>query len=245
MTYALEVTGLTYRYHGGFALEDVSFSVPTGHFTVLLGPNGAGKTTLVCLLSRLFTPSAGDIRIAGRSLLTEPTAGLSRLGVVFQQPSLDLDLTVTENLRYAASLHGLAGKLARARIDEELDRLGLGDRRKQAVRSLSGGYRRRIEVARALLHRPSLLVCDEATVGLDLPTRETLLAHLRSLCEDHGLTVLWTTHLVEEVHGDDGVVVIHGGRVRSAGTAADLMRDTGSVDMAATFHALTDAVATP
>lgn len=243
MTSALDVAGLTYRYHGGFALEDVAFSVPSGRFTVLLGPNGAGKTTLVCLLSRLFTPSGGDIRVAGRSLSTDPSAGLSKLGVVFQQPSLDLDLTVAENLRYGASLHGLAGKPARARIDEELGRWGLADRREQTVRSLSGGYRRRIEVARALLHRPSVLVCDEATVGLDLPTREMLLAHLRSLCVDRGLAVLWTTHLVEEVHGGDGVVVIHGGRVRSAGIADALMRETGSPDMTATFHALTDAAA--
>lgn len=239
MTAALDVSGLCYRYHGGFALEEVAFAVEPGSFAVLLGPNGAGKTTLVCLLTRLFTPTAGEVRVGGHSLLDHPGTALGRLGVVFQQPSLDLDLTVMENMRYAAALHGLGGRVAGERIAAELDRLGLIERAGEPVRRLSGGYRRRLEVARSLLHRPALLICDEATVGLDLPTRQALIAHLRKLCAEEVLAVLWTTHLVEEVLPDDPVVVLQGGRVRSTGPAARLMAEAGAADMAGAFKVLT------
>jgi ABC-2 type transport system ATP-binding protein len=218
---ALDIRQLGYRYRAGFALEDIAVAVAPGRFTVLLGPNGAGKSTLVSLLTRLFTPSRGDIRIGGHSLLSAPGAALARLGVVFQQSALDLDLTVVENMRYGAALHGLSGVTAKVRIAAELDRMGLADRAREPVRRLSGGFRRRLELARALLHRPALLVCDEATVGLDAPSRRALVAHLRDLCVEDGLAVLWTTHLFDEVAAGDEVVLLQAGRVASTFVADD------------------------
>jgi ABC-2 type transport system ATP-binding protein len=239
MNAALATSGLGFTYGHGFALQGVDLAVARGRFCVLLGPNGAGKSTLVCLLTRLFAPSAGGVSINGHALAERPRQALAGLGVVFQQTTLDLDLTVAQNLRYAASLHGLAGGMARQRITEELDRAGLWDSRDQPARRLSGGNRRKLELARALLHRPSLLICDEPTVGLDLPSRRALVAHVRGLCAQSGLAVLWTTHLMDEVEEEDQVVLIHRGRVRAEGTARGLMDSTGAADMEAAFVALT------
>ncbi|HYN39723.1 MAG TPA: ATP-binding cassette domain-containing protein, partial [Rhodospirillales bacterium] len=156
----LDVRGLCFRYREGFRLEGVSFAVYPGGFTALLGANGAGKTTLFALLTRLFDAEAGEIRIRGCDLRRESSRALAALGVVFQQPTLDLDLTVQQNLRYMAALHGLSGGEAERRIGVELDRLDLAAHRRDKLRTLSGGTRRRVELARALLHRPALLLLD-------------------------------------------------------------------------------------
>jgi len=238
MSIALQASGLGFAYGAGFALQAIDLTVAAGEFSVLLGPNGAGKSTLVCLLTRLFAPSSGDVAIGGHSLTRRPGKALEGLGVVFQQTTLDLDLSVVQNLRYAASLHGLAGRGAEARIAEELARVGLAECRDQPARRLSGGNRRKLELARALLHRPSLLICDEPTVGLDMPSRRALVAHVRSLCRDSGLAVLWTTHLMDEIEPDDQVVLIDRGRVRAADSAARLMAASGARDMEAAFTLL-------
>ncbi len=238
MRAGLAVRGLGFRYRSGFALDAVDLQVAAGEFCVLLGPNGAGKSTLVCLLTRLFSPSAGEVFIGGHPLSRAPGPALAGLGVVFQQTTLDLDLSVIQNLRYAASLHGLAGRRAAGRIEEELRRIGLWEGRDQPARRLSGGNRRKVELARALLHRPAVLICDEPTVGLDLPSRRALVAHVRALCRDDGLAVLWTTHLLDEVEPDDRVALIRAGRLRAAGRAAELMEATGTGDMEAAFGAL-------
>lgn len=239
MSETLKVHHLEFRHGGGFALDRVSLSVGPGQFTVLLGPNGAGKSTLVSLLTRLYAPLGGEVLIGGHDLSSAPGKALARLGVVFQQSTLDLDLSVEQNLRYAASLHGIGGGRAAALIGAALVRSGLAQSRKVPARRLSGGNRRKLEVARALLHEPALLICDEASVGLDTPSRRALIAHIRSLCRDEGLSVLWATHLMDEIEPHDQVILLQAGQIRAAGEAAELMRNAGTTDMEVLFAALT------
>ena len=237
----LAVNELSFRYAGGFALERVSFFVRAGEFTALLGPNGAGKTTLFALITRLFECAHGTIAIAGADLRREPARALAALGIVFQQPTLDLDLSVQQNLRYFAGLRGLGGRLAEKRISAELERLGLSDRRRERVRSLSGGYRRRVELARALLHRPRLLVLDEPTVGLDVSSRRQIVDHVHRLADDEGLAVLWATHLIDEVSDRDHTVILHQGRVRADGPVSEVVRQAGCASIGEAFAKLTTA----
>ncbi|MCX7646214.1 MAG: ATP-binding cassette domain-containing protein [Rhodobacteraceae bacterium] len=218
----LSVAGLSFRYGARAALEDVSLEVAEGAFCALLGPNGAGKSTLFALLTRLLVAPRGRIAVAGVDLARAPTAALARIGVVFQQPTLDLDLTVRQNLRYFAGLHGLSGRAAEARIVAALDRLGMAERAGEKVRALNGGHRRRTEIARALVHRPSVLLLDEPTVGLDAASRAALVEHVHRLCAEEGLTVLWATHLTDEVRPGDRLVILHRGRVLRDGIAGEI-----------------------
>ena len=218
---ALVVENLSHGFGARQVLSDVNLSVEPGSFTVLLGSNGAGKTTLVSLVTGLYDARHGDIRIFGHSIRRNRLSALASLGIVFQMPSLDLDMSVEQNMIYHGSLHGLSRREARERAGEELERLGVGKRRAEMVRALSGGLRRRVEIARALLHRPKFLIVDEATAGLDVAGRQLLLNHVRSLCRD-GLSVLWATHLLDEVASSDRIVVLHQGHVRWTGQAAGL-----------------------
>ena len=219
---ALEVTGLTHRFGRDAVLDDVTFTLVPGRFTVLLGRNGAGKTTLFALITRLLQAQTGSISVFGQPFRTHPQAALARIGVVFQQPTLDLDLTVAQNLQYHAALHGMSPADARPRIGDELTRIGLQDRAGTRVRQLSGGQRRRVELARALLHDPALLLLDEPTVGLDMESRGFLLDHVRTLCRERGMAALWATHLIDEAEGDADVIVLHRGRVLAQGGVADV-----------------------
>ena len=237
---SLQVSDLSFSYGPKTALDAVSFSVPKGRFAALLGPNGAGKSTLFSLLTRLFVSQAGDARIAGHDLRTAPLAAMAELGVVFQQSTLDLDLTVRQNLRYFAALHGLSGRDADRRIDGALARLEMGERASEKARALNGGHRRRTEIARALLHDPKVLLLDEPTVGLDATTRAGLTRHIHDLCTDSGVTVLWATHLTDEVLDDDQVIVLHRGRVLADGSCGELRGDTS---LPAYFADLTGAKA--
>lgn len=238
---ALEVEHLSHSFGDQAALADVSFAVTPGTFAVLLGLNGAGKTTLFSLATGLYHTRAGRIRIFGRDFRTDPGPALAALGVVFQQPTLDLDLTVRQNLRYHGALQGLSAREADARGAAELARIGAADLTGRRVRTLSGGQRRRIEIARALLHGPRLLLLDEPTVGLDMEVRQAILGHVRALVAERGLSVLWATHLMDEVAATDQVIVLHRGEVRHAGGAGDLLQTTGAETVAAAFAALTGA----
>ncbi len=217
----LTVQDLSFAYGAKAALAVVGFDLPKGTFAALLGSNGAGKSTLFALLTRLFTVPKGRIAIAGHVLATHPLRALASLGVVFQQPTLDLDLTVTRNLRYFAALHGITGAEADARISAALDRMGVADRARDPVRILNGGHRRRVEIARALLARPAVLLLDEPTVGLDPASRKALVDHAHALAAD-GMTILWATHLTDEVAPDDRLLILHRGHLLADGVARDL-----------------------
>ena len=197
-TPALEIDRVSHRYGARVALNDVSFAVRQSSFTVLLGLNGAGKSTLFSLITRLYAIRSGQIRIFGHDVGREPGAALSQLGVVFQSRALDIDISVRQNLMYHAALHGIASKRANERIAQVLDRVAMTDRSRDRVGNLSIGQMRRIEIARALLHQPRLLLLDEPTVGLDIKARADILDHVRKLSATEGLGVLWATHLIDE-----------------------------------------------
>ncbi|TYC57286.1 ATP-binding cassette domain-containing protein [Marinobacter sp. BW6] len=237
----IEASTLSFHYGDKPVLREVSFALTSGRFHALLGPNGAGKSTLFGLLTRLLALQQGDILLGGQSLKKQPAEAMRQIGVVFQQNALDLDLTVRQNLQYHAALHGLSRKEARVRGDQELERFNLLDRANDAVRQLNGGHRRRVEIARALLHNPSLLLLDEPTVGLDVASRKGLNEHVRTLCEEDGLTVLWATHLIEEVSEDDRVLILHQGQLLADGNGQAICEAEGTRDLAETFHSLTGA----
>jgi len=210
---ALDVAKLCYAFGQRQVLHDVSFTVQPGDFSILLGLNGAGKTTLFALITRLYSARTGKIAVFGHDTERDALAALACLGVVFQQSTLDLDLTVAQNLYYHAALHGMTRAAAKPRIEEELARIGLLDRATDKVRALSGGQKRRVELARALLHEPSLLLLDEPTVGLDMESRQFLLQHVQSLCRTRALGVLWATHLIDEAADATRIIVLHQGRI--------------------------------
>jgi ABC-2 type transport system ATP-binding protein len=216
-TAVLRASELHKAYNGKPALKGVSVSLRAGEMVALLGPNGAGKSTLLQLLTGLFTPDQGTIEVLGQDMRAHPARALSGLGVVFQQSALDMDLSVMANLLFHTDLHGIPRKTARERIDAQLAAIGLQDQAKAVVRSLSGGTRRKVELVRALLHRPRVLLMDEATVGLDPSSRQQLLDTVRGLCRDQGLAVLWATHLIEEVKTADRLLLLHQGSVRFDG----------------------------
>ncbi len=234
----LVVERLSHAFGARQALSDVSLSVGQGDFTVLLGLNGAGKTTLFALITRLYHSRNGAIRVFGHDLQKNAQAALRRMGVVFQQATLDLDLTIEQNLFYHAALHGMPRGEAIARIGEELARVGLAARRRERVRLLSGGQRRRVELARALIHNPSLLLLDEPTVGLDMASRQFLLEHVRALCHSRGLGVLWATHLIDEAAPDSRIVILHQGRVVASGPHEGILAEAGEPTLKAAFDRL-------
>jgi ABC-2 type transport system ATP-binding protein len=243
-TAVLEVRNLSYAFGAKMALDAVNLRLDDGQFKVLLGPNGAGKTTLFSLVTRLYESRDGSIAVAGRDLRRHPGQALSRMGVVFQQPTLDLDLTVRQNLLYHASLHGLDRRSALRRMEIELGRLDMAERTGETVRKLNGGHRRRVEIARALLHQPTLLLLDEPTVGLDVPSRRAIVAHAHRLAREDRVAVLWATHLIDEVEETDAVVVLHRGRVKADGGLTEVLTAAGAATIGEAFDRLT-AMETP
>jgi ABC-2 type transport system ATP-binding protein len=232
----IKVSGLSYSYGRKVALEDVSIAVRPGRFTALLGANGAGKTTLVSLLCGLLASQRGTIEILGFDAARNLRAALRETGVVFQQQTLDLDLTVQQNMTYFAALRGLSGGRATERIQACVSRMGLDGREGEKVRRLNGGHRRRLEIARALLHQPSFLILDEPTVGLDVEARAALVDHVHALCRQEGVALLWATHLVDEVWLDDDLIVLDAGRVRAAGPVSEVLAVQGCPDVLSAFR---------
>jgi ABC-2 type transport system ATP-binding protein len=241
---SLVVNGVSHAFGEKRVLDNVTLSVPQGAFVVLLGLNGAGKSTLFSLITRLYDNVTGEISIRGFDVRRKPSQALQKLGVVFQSRTLDSDLTLAQNLKYHAALHGFHGAEASTRATQALGVVGLADRAGDKIRALSGGQARRVEIARSLMHRPDLLLLDEATVGLDIGSRESVVKIVRDLVAQQGLGVLWATHLMDEVRPSDLVVVLHKGRVLFNGTTPDFLKTTGKDTVSAAFRTITGTEAT-
>jgi ABC-2 type transport system ATP-binding protein len=227
------------RYGERWALKDVSFELDAGQFCALLGPNGAGKSTLFQLLTGMFVPDQGDILIDQIDLQRHPARALARIGVVFQQQALDLDLTVRRNLKFHADLHGLKNSVVTERIATDCAALGLTADLDRPTRELSGGTKRKVELVRALLHRPGLLLMDEATVGLDPKSRKDILAAVHKDVRRRGTSVLWATHWVEETVDADRLMVLHLGQLIAEGSPAQVTLALGAPTLEEGFIART------
>jgi ABC-2 type transport system ATP-binding protein len=238
---ALLLDNVVKTYGSVRAVDGVSLAAKPGEFIALLGPNGAGKTTLFQLLSGLFAADSGRIEVMGHDMARDPVPALARLGIVFQQPTLDLELSVTGNLMFHAGLHGIRRADAEARIAKELARLDLAERAHDKTAQLSGGNRRRVELARALLHQPRVLLMDEATVGLDPQSRSDLIKLMLTMRAERAVAVLWATHLCDEVGDADRVIVLHRGKVLADTTPKDLVAKAGAETIEGAFLAMTGA----
>jgi ABC-2 type transport system ATP-binding protein len=235
----LSVKNISKRYGERLALKGLSFELGAGRFCALLGPNGAGKSTLFQLLTGLFVPDEGDILIDGIALREKPAHALARIGVVFQQQALDLDLSLRRNLKFHADLHGLARAAAAGRIAADCEALGLTGDLERPCRELSGGTKRKVELVRALLHRPGLILMDEATVGLDPKSRKDILAAVHADVRARKSSVLWATHWVEETADADHVLMLHQGERVAEGSPAEVTQALGQPTLEQGFIART------
>jgi ABC-2 type transport system ATP-binding protein len=223
----IEVQNLTHRYGDRVALKGVTFRVDKGEIFGLLGPNGGGKSTLFRILSTMMVPTEGSAFVAGHDVARDPAAVRRRVGVVFQTQSLDKALTVEENLRAQGHLHGLSGATLRDRMKFAMEKLGIADRRGELVEKLSGGLKRRVEIAKALLHRPQVLLMDEASTGLDPAARREVSRHVDELRVHEGVTILLTTHILPEAELCDRLVLLHQGSIVAQGSPAELCARIG------------------
>jgi ABC-2 type transport system ATP-binding protein len=224
---AIAVAGLGRDYGRVRAVDAIDLEVEPGEFFGFLGPNGAGKTTTIRMLTTLLEPSRGWARIDGKDVVDDSLEVRRKIGVVFQETTLDLDLTAEENLRFCTRLYGLSRRDSRARIDEALRLFGLEERRRARVRSFSGGMRRALDLARGILHRPAILFLDEPTLGLDPGQRRRIWAFLQKLAGEHGTTLFLTTHYLEEADPCDRVAIVDHGRIVALGQPAELKRSLG------------------
>ncbi|MDD2368019.1 MAG: ATP-binding cassette domain-containing protein [Sulfuricurvum sp.] len=237
-TNILELENVSHKYDKAMVLKEVSFFIEEASFFVLLGLNGAGKSTLFSLLTRLQSLQSGSIKING-FIIQNYTKALKDIGIVFQEPTLDLDLTVRQNLYYYGALKGLSFKETIASIKEELTNLELDEKLDTKVQKLNGGHRRRVEIVRSLINKPKLLLLDEATVGLDLKSRFDILDYLRTKVQKGDLSVLWITHLFDEVQESDSLAIIHKGEILATGTAETIIAEYKQADLTQTFRHLT------
>lgn len=240
---AISIRDVSFVYGNGStqpkALDKVSFNVDVGCFKVLMGVNGAGKSTLFSLLSYLFACRQGQIDIFGDNINQRPMAALKHLGVVFQQQTLEPGLSILQNLQYYAALQGLSKSHTAQRIEQLLALVSLSAQARQTVAKLSGGQKRRVELARALIHSPRLLLMDEATVGLDVKSRYDFIATIRKLCSEQQVSVLWATHLVDEILDDDAVAILHQGRILADDRAAAIIKAEESDSIQTAFLKIT------
>ena len=209
----LAIDNVSFSYAKKQILAQVSFQVKPGSFSVLLGANGAGKTTLFSLITRLYSPGSGQIVIFGNDINKYSEKALARLGVVFQNPTLDQDLSIQQNLKYYASLYGISKHDTAQMLNDQFPRYLPECWLNQKIHQLSGGQKRRVELMRSLMHQPDLLLLDEPTVGLDINSREAFIAHVRELCSQQGIGVLWATHLIDEVGDGDDIIVLHKSKI--------------------------------
>ena len=231
MTHGIEISEVSHNFGQKRVLDQITLSIKKGTFCALLGPNGAGKSTLFSALTRLLIPTQGTIRIQGNDIHKNPRPALSNLGVVFQQQTMDLDLTVFQNLRYFGKLQGMSGKDLNQRIDQVLNLLNMAERSYEVVRTLNGGHRRRAEIARSLIHDPKVLLLDEATVGLDPETRKSITDDLHKIAQTEGKTILWATHLCDEVGDDDQLVILHNGQILRNGQTHEIANGGSLLDV--------------
>jgi len=236
---ALTIKTLNHNFGNLRALDNVNITLNEGDYSILLGLNGAGKTTLFSLITRLYDYQTGSIEIFSNNIKKNPSKALANIGVVFQQPTVDLDLTVEQNLQYHASLHGMRKKLALDNALTELSRQNMEDILKKKIRELSGGQRRRVEIVRALMHNPKLLLLDEPTVGVDIESRKLIVKHVKSLCKEKKLAVLWATHLIDEVDQDGKLIVLHQGKVLANNLVKNILKKTKSKNVSNAFDYFT------
>lgn len=222
MTHGIEISEISQNFGQKRVLDQITLSIKKCTFCALLGPNGAGKSTLFSALTRLLIPAQGAIKIHGNDIHKSPRPALSNIGVVFQQQTMDLDLTVFQNLRYFGKLQGMSGRDLNQRIDQVLTLLNMAERSHEVVRTLNGGHRRRAEIARSLIHDPKVLLLDEATVGLDPETRKSITDDMHKIAQTEGKTILWATHLCDEVGDDDQLVILHNGKILRNGRAHEI-----------------------
>jgi ABC-2 type transport system ATP-binding protein len=223
----ISVKNLRHVYDGRAALDDVTFEVNAAEIFGLLGPNGSGKTTLFRILSTLMLPLGGRATVMGCDAAKDPNGLRRHIGVVFQAQSIDIKLTAEENLRHVGHLYGLSGSGLKARIAEMLGRVGLSDRARDRAETFSGGMQRRLELAKGLMHRPSVLLLDEPTTGLDPGARRDLWQYLQMLRDQERVTILVTTHLMEEAERCDRLAILNEGKLVALGTPAGLKKEIG------------------
>ena len=241
MASKLEATNLKKSYQGRHAVKGISLQVSQGQVVGLLGPNGAGKTTLFQILTGLFVSDEGEVFVNNSNMRNNAIKALAHIGVVFQQITLDLDLTVIENLKFHSNLHGINEKEFKNRVIEELEQVNLSDRINDKVRSLSGGQKRRVELARSLLHKPKLLLLDEPTVGLDPQSRRDLLEYVLKLKNERKMAVLWATHLVDEAEKSDTVIVLNKGKIIKNNKPEDIIIEYNTETLHDAFVTLTNS----
>ena len=234
--HALDIKNVRYSYKQTDALKGVSLTVEPGSFVALLGANGAGKTTLFSIIAGLYRAHSGSVTITGHAIETDSLKALAAIGVVFQKSTLDMDLTVMQNLRYAADLQGMSRSDCKQRIEQSVELHNMQSYSSRKVSALSGGQKRRVELARALLHQPALLLLDEPTVGLDLNSREEFVGHVKSMCQTHQTGVLWATHLMDEVSDDDRIYLLNSGSIIAEGKTSQLLQQYQQADVATLFN---------
>jgi len=236
----IEVKNVTKKYGDFTGVDDVSFKVEKGEVFAFLGPNGAGKTTTIKMLTTLLRPNSGEVFLDGHNVTEDPDKTRKSFGIVFQDPSLDNELTAYENMQFHAILYGVPKKEYKERIEKLLELVELTDRRDSYVKNFSGGMKRRLEIARGLLHNPKVLFLDEPTIGLDPQTRNHLWNYIRNLNKEEGVTIFFTTHHMEEVDRiAEKIAIIDHGKIIEYGTPADIRAKAGTDNLEDAFIALT------